>query len=122
MRFVPTRLHGVLDYLAGLLLILAPWLLDFGRGGAETVVPLVVGPLLIVYSLATDYELGMGRLLPVRLHLWLDAAAGLLLATSPWLFGFAGQVVAPHLAGGLALLALAAVTVPTPDFCSMRGG
>ncbi len=36
MRSIPTRVHGVLDYLVGLLLIGAPWLLGFERGGAET--------------------------------------------------------------------------------------
>jgi hypothetical protein len=36
MRMIPTRVHGVLDYLVGALLVAAPWLFDFNRGGAET--------------------------------------------------------------------------------------
>jgi hypothetical protein len=31
MRFIPTSVHGVLDYLIGALLIIAPWL--FGLRG-----------------------------------------------------------------------------------------
>jgi hypothetical protein len=36
MRFIPTRIHGMMDYAMGLLLIAAPWLFGFARGGAET--------------------------------------------------------------------------------------
>ena len=39
MRFVPTRIHGIADWLLGALLIALPWLLGFARGGAETYLP-----------------------------------------------------------------------------------
>lgn len=35
MRVIPTRIHGVLDYLMGIVLIAAPWVLDFADGGPE---------------------------------------------------------------------------------------
>lgn len=43
MRFIPTRVHGMLDYLIGILLIAAPWLFDFDRGGMETWIPVILG-------------------------------------------------------------------------------
>ena len=43
MRFIPTRIHGMMDYAMGLLLIAAPWLFRFNRGGAETWVPVILG-------------------------------------------------------------------------------
>jgi hypothetical protein len=36
MRFIPTRIHGFLDYAVGVLLIVVPWLFGFAAGGAET--------------------------------------------------------------------------------------
>jgi hypothetical protein len=43
MRFIPTRIHGIMDYAMGLLLIAAPWIFRFNRGGAETWVPVILG-------------------------------------------------------------------------------
>ncbi|CAA9578196.1 MAG: hypothetical protein AVDCRST_MAG86-2940 [uncultured Truepera sp.] len=112
MRFIPTRLHGILDYLVGALLIAAPWLLNFNRGGAETWVPVVLGLGALLYSIFTDYELGLVRRLSMGTHLGLDAASGLLLAVSPWLFGFSEFVFWPHLILGL-FEVLAALTTKT---------
>lgn len=112
MRFIPTRLHGILDYLVGALLIAAPWLLNFNRGGAETWVPVVLGVGALLYSVFTDYELGLVRRLSMSTHLGLDAASGLLLAVSPWLFGFSGVVFWPHLILGI-FEVLAALTTKT---------
>lgn len=101
MKIISTKMHGYLDYIMGLLLIAAPWLFDFAAGGAETWVPVLLGAGTILYSLFTDYELGMSRKLSMRTHLGLDLAGGALLAVSPWLFGFADYVYMPHLILGI---------------------
>ena len=90
MRFIPTSVHGVLDYLMGGLLIATPWLFGFAddAGGAAMWVPIVLGAGAILYSLFTDYELGVVRKLPMPIHLWLDLASGLTLAVAPFLFGY----------------------------------
>jgi hypothetical protein len=116
MRFLPTRAHGYMDYLMGVLLIAAPWLLDFDRGGAETWVPVVLGAGVILYSLFTDYELGAVKSLSMPTHLWLDGLGGLLLAASPWLFGFADYVWAPHLILGILEIGAALVTETRPSY------
>ncbi len=100
MRFIPTRVHGMLDYLMGAVLILAPWLLDFDDTAAIWV-PVVLGAGVIVYSLLTDYELGIARVIPMATHLILDIAGGLVLAVSPWIFQFSDEVWVPHLVLGL---------------------
>ncbi len=113
---LPTRVHGMLDYLMGVLLAASPWVLGFGRGGAETWVPVALGAGLVVYSLLTDYELGAVRRLPMTVHLWLDGIAGVLLAASPWMLGFDHQVWIPHVAFGVAEAAAALVTDTIPSY------
>lgn len=115
MRFISTRVHGMLDYAMGGLLIVAPWLFGFADGGAETWVPVILGAGAIAYSLFTDYELGAVRRIPMGTHLGLDAGAGVLLAASPWLFGFAEFVYLPHLVLGLVEIGAALSTRTTAD-------
>ena len=116
MRFIPTMIHGVMDYAMGLLLIAAPWLLGFADGGAETWVPVILGAGAIVYSLATDYEFGAVRAISMPVHLGLDAASGALLAASPWLFGFDDRVWLPHLILGLVEIGAAVTTQTHPRY------
>jgi uncharacterized membrane protein HdeD (DUF308 family) len=114
MRFIPTRFHGFLDYIVGVVLIAAPWIFQFSEHTAATVVPIVLGVGLIVYSLLTDYELGVVRVLPMWVHNTLDIVAGVVLAASPWIFGFADEsanVWVPHLLAGIAAVVLGLVTV-----------
>lgn len=116
MRFIPTRVHGMLDYGMGVLLIAAPWLFGFARGGAETWLPVVLGLGVILYSLFTDYELGVVRKLSMSAHLTMDGLGGALLAVSPWLFGFSDYVWVPHLILGLAEIGAALFTRKVPSY------
>lgn len=101
MRVIPTRLHGFIDYIVGAVLMASPYVLGFADGGPAEFIPVALGLAALIYSLLTDYELGAMRAIPMPVHLGLDAASGVLLATSPWLFGFADRVYLPHLLFGL---------------------
>lgn len=116
MRFFSTRVHGVLDYLMGALLVALPWLGGFATGGAEQWVPVGVGAGVLLYSLFTDYEPGVVRRLSMPVHLWLDALGGLFLAASPWIFAFDEQVWVPHVALGLAEVLAATLTNTIPAY------
>ncbi|MBA3969217.1 MAG: SPW repeat protein, partial [Gemmatimonadetes bacterium] len=54
------------------------------------------------------------RRIPMIGHLWVDGLGGLLLAASPWLFGFSEHVWMPHLVLGLAEFGAALVTKTIP--------
>jgi hypothetical protein len=114
MRFIPTRVHGVLDYMTAGVLIAAPSLLNFRKDGMQRWLPIALGVGTIGYSLLTDYELGLFKVIPMPMHLALDAANGALLAASPWLFGFAEEVSAPHLGLGLFEIVVTASSQATP--------
>ncbi len=111
-----TKVHGYLDYGVGALLIAAPWLFGFDRGGAETWVPVLLGAGAIFYSLFTDYELGVVSGISMRTHLVLDFLNGLILALSPWIFGFADYVFLPHLVLGILEIGVVLITNRQPDY------
>jgi hypothetical protein len=115
MRMVGTRVHGLLDYLMGIALIGAPLLLNLAPDGPETWVPAVLGIIGIAYSLFTNYELSIWKIISVRTHLLLDLVAGIILCISPWLFGFSHLVWVPHLMLGIIVVCLSLVTKPRPS-------
>ena len=116
MRFIPTKTHGYLDYLTGIFLIIAPWLFNFAAGGNETWIMVILGAGAIIYSLITDYELGASAVINMKTHLLIDFFHGAVLAFSPWIFGFADYVYAPHLVLGIFEMLASITTKMHPAF------
>lgn len=108
MRFLPTMIHGVLDYLVGLLVIVLPFVL--GLQGSQKWTLVVIGLLVILYSAITDYEMGSIRYLRIRFHLYLDAVFGLAMLLTPWLLDFPADTQWPNYVLGVLALVLVAVT------------
>jgi hypothetical protein len=96
----------------GIGLIAAPLLLNLATDGVETWVPALLGLVIIGYSLFTDYELGVWKILSIRTHLKLDLIGAIILTASPWLFGFSHLVWIPHFLLGIILICISLVTKP----------
>jgi len=107
-QFIPTKVHGALDYIVAIALILAPMLFGFQSvGGTVVAVPMVLGVLLFLYSLFTNYEWGVFKLLSMPYHLIIDIVAALFLLLSPFLFGFVSEAPnawLPHVVVGIAVI------------------
>jgi hypothetical protein len=87
MRVISTKTHGAIDYLTGAGMLAAPSLLGISDELAAARTLRAAGLAATAYSLLTDYEFGLVRVIPMPIHLAMDAASGVLLAASPWLFG-----------------------------------
>ena len=126
LRVLPTKIHGALDYIVGIALILAPNIFGFdGMGGAQVLLPRALGVVLIVYSIFTNYEWGLVKMLDMRYHLVVDFLAALLLAASPWLFGFSNQTAThwlPHFVVGLAVIVVVAISQTAPGMSTTGQG
>jgi type IV secretory pathway VirB2 component (pilin) len=114
MRFIPTWIHGLLDYPLSILLIALPWLGGFATGGIAQWVPIVAGVAMLGLSATTAYEAGLVRSIPMTAHLATDAVLGILLAASPWLFGFADLVWMPFVVLGIGEFGAAMTTETRP--------
>ena len=119
-KLIPTRIHGVLDYLTGLVLIAIPLLFNWPQ--PEAMIFMALGAAALVYSLITRYELGVFKLLPMTAHLVLDMLSGLALVTLPFL-----GLVAPDLrpwfwAFGAFEIVVALLTSTRPQFAEDEYG
>lgn len=116
---IPTKIHGILDYVVGVALIAAPWLFGFADGGAETWIPVALGAGSILYSLLTNYEMGLSGVISMRAHLMMDVVAGLFLAISPWLFDYADRVYLPHVIVGAFMVLSGISTKRVPSMSAL---
>ena len=114
-QVIPTRIHGMIDYATGILLLAAPYLFGFADGSAAQWVPMVLGIATIGASLTTRYELGVYGLIPMPMHLMLDGGSAIFLIASPWLFGFAERIYWPHVMVGLFELVIGVLSRTQPQ-------
>ena len=76
MRFIPTSVHGTVDQVLAPALVIAPAILRLGRTSPESIVARTVGASEAVYSNLTNYEPSAKKVVPMRVHLALDAVSG----------------------------------------------
>ena len=126
IRFIPTSVHSAVDHVVGPALIAAPTVLGLDRSSPEGIVPRVNGIAAAVYSNLTDYELSVKNVIPMKLHLALDAMSGATLASVPFLTGAHKRGTRhwlPHAAIGAFEIGMALFTEPqAPKSRSRRLG
>lgn len=114
MKFIPPFVHGLFDYIGGIALLAAPNIFGFADGPtAAVMIPRLIGAIVLLQSVCTNYSLGMIKFLPMRIHLMNDYVASLFLALSPFLFGFhdgPSNQWMPHVVVGLAIFVLSLLT------------
>ncbi len=103
MKFIPSRLHGFIDYATALILILAP-LVVLPAVGIAKWLSIAAGVGLIIYSLITDYSVSARKAISFRLHLTLDFLAGIVFVAAPFVFGFSGLVKNYYLVIGITVI------------------
>lgn len=110
MKIISTKIHGVLDYLTAITLIASPSLFHFGDDSKARGIVTIIGGILLLMSLFTNYELSARKRLSMKAHLRVDFIAGLILALSPYLFEFRDHVYLPHVIIGSTEMLLALIT------------
>jgi hypothetical protein len=90
-RFFPAKLHGLLDFLTIGLFITGAEIFRIKDAPASRTPAQVMGAAVAIYSFMTDYgadkPYGGVRVFSIKQHLQLDAAFGVWVGLSPWIFG-----------------------------------
>ena len=87
---IPLSLHGLIEYVAGVLFIVAPLLLDYDSGAA-TGVSVAVGVVILVVAATSAFPTGLIPRIPVSVHVTLDFVLAAFLIVSPFIFSFSDE-------------------------------
>jgi hypothetical protein len=113
MKPLAAKQHGVVDYLAGIILVTSPWLFQFNYlSDNATYTMVLVGSIVLLASLMTNYPLGIIKALPFPIHGFIELIGAGMLLVSPWLMGFVNVTPAFNTAivMGIAYLAVVFIT------------
>jgi hypothetical protein len=88
---VPVLLHGILEYVVGVLFIAAPFLFGFSDKPAPTAAALVVGLLLLAFTATSDLPTGLVRSITPGIHATVDFVLAVVLVALPFVLGFTEQ-------------------------------
>jgi hypothetical protein len=106
-RRISRAAHGLIDYGIGIMLIVAPKLFQFGDQNIAASISVAIGIMTIFYSLLTDYEMGVVRMIPYAGHRLFDFVAGVALLGSPVHFNVTGRAaVVLFVAGAVQIASL----------------
>src|SRR3954451_3304765 len=105
---IPAFVHGLLEYVAGIFLVAAPFLLSYDSDGA-TAVSIVAGVVILMFTASSALTTGLIKSIPVQAHVVFDYIVAALLIASPFIFAFTDDGT-----GTAVVIALGVVHLLTP--------
>lgn len=87
---IPRFVHGIIEYVAGVVFLVAPFLLSFDSGAA-TAVSIIVGVVVLAIAAATEGPTSLVNQIPVSAHVALDYVLAVLLVALPFIAGFSSE-------------------------------
>ena len=84
---VPAIAHGIIEYVAAILFIAAPFLFTFDED-APKALSIGVGVVILIIAASTSWRTGLISSIPVQAHVILDYVLAIFLIASPFLLGF----------------------------------
>jgi hypothetical protein len=85
---LPLRAHQMIEPVAALLLIAAPWIFGFSDNDTATTISVIVGVVVLLTGMSTRWRLSLVKLIPLRTHFMMDVGVGIALIALPFIAGF----------------------------------
>src|SRR3954463_7006751 len=104
---VPLRMHAMLEPVAGIVLIAAPWIFGFDDVGSSKTLSIVAGIIVLLSGMTTRWRWSLAKLIPLRTHFMTDVLLGIVLIAGPFILGDSDNGAATRflvIAGALELL------------------
>jgi len=116
MKFLTAKLHGLGDYAAAAVLIIAPFVINLAEQSVVAHWASIAGGVgLIIYSLLTDYAFSVAKIISFKMHLLLDSLAGLVLIALAFALKLEGIAQIYMIAMGAGVLLVVAVSQTDVD-------
>lgn len=112
MKIISSRLHGIMDYAIAFVLVI-PWIVDFYPSSEDTWILAATGGVIFLYSVITNYEMGIMKIIPLKTHMALDYVMSVFLIAAPFIFNLAHYSKWPVILGILNLL-VTTLSTPVP--------
>jgi hypothetical protein len=87
---IPILVHGLIEYAAGVLFIVAPLLIDY-ESGTATGLSVAVGIVILIVAATSAFPTGLIPTISVSVHVTLDFVLAAFLIASPFLFSFSDE-------------------------------
>jgi hypothetical protein len=101
-------IHGYLDYFTVAVFLLAPSLL--GLDGLAGTLAYALAVIHLAMTLVTDFPLSVSKLVPFRLHGWVERIVGPVLLLLPFILGFEGVARIFYFVMGVTIIAVGLLT------------
>jgi hypothetical protein len=88
---LPLRMHAMMEPVAAILVIAAPWIFGFSDVDSATTLSVIIGVAILLTGMSTRWRWSLLKLIPLRTHFMMDVGIGILLVAAPWIFGFGDE-------------------------------
>src|SRR5687767_13911397 len=85
---IPRVVHGLLEYVVGVFLIAAPFLLGYDNLNMPLGVSIATGVIVLVLAAITEGPTGLVQQFPVSAHVTFDFLLAIFLIAAPFILGF----------------------------------
>jgi hypothetical protein len=92
LKIISVKVHGLLDYATVAIFALIPSV--FGLSGIPAYLSYALSGIHLLMTVLTDFPLGIVKVIPVKIHKFVETAVGPLLIGAPWILGFADNFTA----------------------------
>ncbi len=90
MKIISSKTHGILDYATSAFLLASPTL--FKMDGYLCIITYILGAVHLCLTVLTDFEVGLIKVIPFRIHGLIEVAVSLILAgLAFWLYNNANK-------------------------------